>query len=243
VISKRRYAADRAFRQYDAADPANRLVAGELEARWNQALARVAEVESRIVAHQAASPVPALGAAALAFLGADLKTVWSAPTTDARLKKRIVRTLIHEVMADIDDAASEIVIAVHWSGGVHSEIRLPKRRRGQRNSTPADVIAAVRELSLIRQRRSDRWPPQPQWAQDRPRQSLDPRARHLVAFAPSHSSVQSRRRRRRALAQSLGRRSRSEDCVEDAAAGGRGRRDRRSPPFERRSLDLRARRP
>jgi hypothetical protein len=36
-----RYAADRAFCQYDAADPANRLVAGELEARWNKALARV----------------------------------------------------------------------------------------------------------------------------------------------------------------------------------------------------------
>ena len=50
-----RYAADRAFRQYDAADPANRLVAGELEARWNQALARVAEVESRIGAMAAAS--------------------------------------------------------------------------------------------------------------------------------------------------------------------------------------------
>jgi DNA invertase Pin-like site-specific DNA recombinase len=143
------YAADRAFRQYDAADPANRLVAGELEARWNQALARVAEVESRIVAHGAACPTPAIDAAALVLLGANLKTVWSAPTTDARLKKRIARTLIHEVVADIDDAASEIVIVVHWSGGVHSEIRLPKRRRGQRNSTPADIIAAVRELALI----------------------------------------------------------------------------------------------
>jgi hypothetical protein len=40
-----RYAADRAFRQYDAADPANRLVAGELEAPWNRALTHVAEVE------------------------------------------------------------------------------------------------------------------------------------------------------------------------------------------------------
>ena len=39
-----RYATDRALRQYDAADPANRLVAGELEARWNKALARVAEI-------------------------------------------------------------------------------------------------------------------------------------------------------------------------------------------------------
>ena len=125
------------------------FVASELEARWNQALARVAEVESRIMAHEAACPAPTIDAAALALLGANLKTIWAAPTTDARLRKRIVRTLIHEVVADIDDAASEIVIVVHWSGGVHSEIRLPKRRRGQRNSTPADVIAAVRELAVI----------------------------------------------------------------------------------------------
>lgn len=48
-----RYAADRAFRQYDAADPANRLVTGELEARWNKALAHVAEVEGKIAAHDA----------------------------------------------------------------------------------------------------------------------------------------------------------------------------------------------
>ena len=144
-----RYAADRAFRQYDAADPANRLVAGELEARWNQALVRVADVESRIVAHDTASPPPMIDVAALAALGGNLKAVWSAPATDARLKKRIVRTLIHEVVADIDDDASEIVIIVHWAGGAHSELRLPKRRRGQRNSTAADVIAAVRELSLI----------------------------------------------------------------------------------------------
>jgi DNA invertase Pin-like site-specific DNA recombinase len=143
------YAADRAFRQYDAADPANRLVAGELEARWNQALARVAEVEGKIIAHEAASPAPALDPAAFALLGANLETVWSAPTTDARLRKRIARTLIHEVVADIDDTMSEIVIVIHWSGGVHSEIRLPKRRRGQRNSTSADIIAAVRELALI----------------------------------------------------------------------------------------------
>jgi hypothetical protein len=46
-----------------------------------------------------------------------------------------VRTLIHEVVADIDDAASEIVLIVHWVGSAHSELRLPKRRRGRRNST------------------------------------------------------------------------------------------------------------
>ena len=144
-----RYAADRAFRQYDAADPANRLVAGELEARWNRALTHVAEVESKLGAHDAAMPPAAIDLASLGVLAANLQAVWSAPTTDARLKKRIVRTLIHEVVADIDDAASEIVLIVHWVGGAHSEMRLPKRRRGQRNSTAADIIEAVRQLVLL----------------------------------------------------------------------------------------------
>ena len=87
--------------------------------------------------------------ASLATLATDLKTVWAAPTTDARLKKRIVRTLIQEVVADIDPQAAEIILVVHWIGGVHSEMRLPRRRRGQRNSTSADIIAAVRQLALI----------------------------------------------------------------------------------------------
>jgi hypothetical protein len=142
------YAADRAFRQYDAADPANRLVAGELETRWNKALARVAEVEGKIAAHDTATVAPVADPASLGTLAADLRIVWTAPTTDARLKKRIVRTVIHEVIADIDADAAEIVLLVHWIGGVHSEIRLPKRRRGQRNSTAADVIAAVRQREI-----------------------------------------------------------------------------------------------
>jgi recombinase-like zinc beta ribbon protein len=144
-----RYAADRAFRQFDAADPANRLVTGELEARWNKALAHVSEVEGRIAAHDAVTPAAAIDPVSLGMLASNLETVWSAPSTDARLKKRIVRTLIQEVVADIDDAAAEIVLVVHWIGGLHSEMRLPRRRRGQRNSTSADVIAAVRQLVLI----------------------------------------------------------------------------------------------
>jgi DNA invertase Pin-like site-specific DNA recombinase len=144
-----RYAADRAFQQYDAADPANRLVAGELETRWNRALAHVAEVEGKMTAHDAAKPATVIDPAVLGLLASNLQAVWSAPTTEARLKKRIVRTLIHEVVADIDDANAEIVLVVHWSGGVHSQIRLPKRRRGQRNSTPADILVAVRQLVLI----------------------------------------------------------------------------------------------
>ena len=68
-----RYAADRAFRQYDAADPANRLVAGELEARWNRALTHVAEIEAKIAAHDAAMPVAAVDPLALGLLASNLK--------------------------------------------------------------------------------------------------------------------------------------------------------------------------
>ena len=145
-----RYGADRAFGQYDAIDPQNRLVAAELELRWNRALTRVSEIESRIAAHDAATSQPSLlSPIHVAALAADLKAVWSAPATDARLKTRIVRTVIHEVVADIDDEAAEIVLLIHWIGGVHTELRLPRRRRGQRNSTSADILAAVRQLVLI----------------------------------------------------------------------------------------------
>src|ERR1700694_801557 len=149
ALEAARYAADRAFRQFDAADPANRLVASELEARWNRALVHVAEVEGKLTAHNASTPAPAVAPASLGVLASNLRTVWSAPTTDARVKKRIVRTLIQEVVADIDYAPSEIVLIVHWVGGAHSELRLPKRRRGQRKSTSADIIQAVRQLVLI----------------------------------------------------------------------------------------------
>lgn len=145
-----RYAADRAFRQYDAADPENRLVTSELEARWNKALARVGEIEAKIAKHRTVAPQPIpMSASQLVALAGNLRAVWTAPSTDARLKKRIVRTLIHEVVADLDDVASEIVLVIHWVGGVHTELRLPKRRRGQRNATPDDIVEAVRQLVLI----------------------------------------------------------------------------------------------
>lgn len=78
-----------------------------------------------------------------AALADDLKAVWSDPATDVRIKKCIVRTVTHEAIAYPDDVAAEIVIVIHWMGGAHTEHRLPRRRRGQRNATPADIVEAV----------------------------------------------------------------------------------------------------
>jgi len=146
-----RYAAQRAQKQYDAADPENRLVADELERRWNHALQRVHEIEGRIDQHRhnhhdVATPTRE----EFAGLAADLKAVWHGPHADVRVKKRLVRTVIHEVVVDVDAAAGEVILIIYWKGGVHTELRVPRRRRGQNSAqTPKDVIAAVRVLAHI----------------------------------------------------------------------------------------------
>ena len=145
-----RYDASRARKQYDASDPENRLVAAELEQRWNRALERVQEIEERIERHSAQGP-QAMPTRLEDFeaLAEDLERLWQDPATDARLRKRIVRTLIKEVVADVDDEAGEIVLVIHWMGGVHTELRLPRRRRGQRKCTSKETIEAVHLLTRI----------------------------------------------------------------------------------------------
>jgi DNA invertase Pin-like site-specific DNA recombinase len=126
------YAADRARRQYDAADPENRLVTAELERRWNLALQHVHEIEQRIHQHSDTTEetLPGTGQE-LHQLANQLEDIWTDAGTSARLKKRIVRTLIEEVLVDVDGSQGELLLTIHWKGGVHTELRLPRRRRGQ----------------------------------------------------------------------------------------------------------------
>jgi len=146
-----RYGAQRAQRQYDATDPENRLVADELERRWNQALERVREIERRIeehTNHHDSMSVPSLQD--FEHLAADLESVWQSPDSDIRLKKAIVRTLIHEVVVDVDAERGELILIIHWKGGAHTELRLPRRRRGQNGAqTSKDIVEAVRILARV----------------------------------------------------------------------------------------------
>ncbi len=145
-----RYAAQRAGKQYDAVDPENRLVADELELRWEAALARVHDLERRLATERdSADAAAAPTSDEFADLVRELEEVWRSPESDARLKKRIVRTLIEEVVSDVDSGAGEIILHIHWKGGVHTELRLPRRRRGQMNHTSKDVVATVRSLARI----------------------------------------------------------------------------------------------
>jgi len=146
-----RYAAERAQRQYDASDPENRLVTGELERRWNLALQRVREIGVRIEQHRAAADAsPAASREDFDQLSQQLETIWTDPTTSLQLKKRIVRTLIEEVLVEVDSSAGELVLTLHWKGGTHTELRLPRRRRGQCSTqTSRELIEAVGVLARV----------------------------------------------------------------------------------------------
>jgi DNA invertase Pin-like site-specific DNA recombinase len=147
-----RYAALRAQRQYDATDPENRLVAGELEQRWNLTLQRVQEIEARIASHTAGRgpEQSAPTREAFAELATRLEAIWHDPGTDVRLKKRIVRTLLQEVLVDVDSTVGMITLVLHWAGGVHTELRVPRRRRGQhRGQTPPAIVDAIASLARI----------------------------------------------------------------------------------------------
>jgi DNA invertase Pin-like site-specific DNA recombinase len=149
-LEQAQYEARLSARRYEAVDPDNRLVAAELEARWNAALRRVGEVEGRLrqieVTREGAAKIP--DKETLFSLAQDLPAVWNADGTDMRLKQRITRILIQEIIADVDDAAGEIVLIIHWAGGRHSELRVKKNLTGQHSRcTSLEAVEIIRRMA------------------------------------------------------------------------------------------------
>ena len=151
ALEKARYEVQRARRQYDRVDPDNRLVAGELERRWNDALVHVAEVEAQLAT--LASRRLTLSDEQrhrLLTLGQDLGAVWEHPAASAALKKRILRTVLHEIIIDTRPEPPEHLLQLHWHGGVHTELRVARNPVGKHGrATPQLALEVIRELSKV----------------------------------------------------------------------------------------------
>jgi hypothetical protein len=145
----------------------------ELERRWNEALQHVRQLEMRIDELDPVKPGPVTSAGSFVDLAEHIDAIWSDPHTDSVLKTRIVRTLIDEVVADVDSSAAEIILVIHWKGGIHTEVRVPRRRRGYNNGhTDKSVVEAV--AILVRMfGRTHRRRTQPQWIQNRAWEPMD----------------------------------------------------------------------
>ena len=150
ALQKARYQVRRCQRQYDAVDPDNRLVAGELEARWNDALGRVRQLEQQLELEGDDQEFTAVEQDRLRDLGHDLPALWSHPRASDTLKKRILRTVLREiVITDTSDKSSH-ALRLHWQGGVHTELHVPRNARGRRRSvTEKTALELISELSKV----------------------------------------------------------------------------------------------
>ena len=145
-----RYETSLAARRYELVDPAKRHVARELEARWNQALERVDELERRLEELRASSTArPKIDRALLLQLARNLPAVWNAPSTDMRTKQRLIHILVREIIVELDETTNEAVLLIHWTGGRHTEVRVARVKTGR---YPGDALAptaveALRKLA------------------------------------------------------------------------------------------------
>lgn len=150
-LEKARYEVDRARRQYDAVDPANRLVASELEARWNASLERATELEQQL--HSSTHwnhELTVQEKARLLELSRDLPMLWNHVSATAEKKKRILRTVIEEIVISDDEDRKNHLLALHWKGGVHTELSVTRNAPGKKHSdTSKTALELINELSKV----------------------------------------------------------------------------------------------
>jgi len=146
-LQQARYEAGLAERRYAACDPDNRLIAAQLEKSWESALRRVQACEVRLNATCAPAAV-STAAPDFPGLAEDLEAAWNAPGVTMRARLQLVRALIADIIADVDEETREVILTIHWQGGQHSQLRVRKPRTGEHGRrTPEEALAVIRRMS------------------------------------------------------------------------------------------------
>lgn len=152
-LERARYEAERAFRQYDLCEPENRLVARELEGRWNEQLRVVAELEAEYRREQdrGLAPLTAEEKVTLRHLVGDVRALWEAAEMRMEERKRLVRCLIREVVLLKDEQprgqGGITTLRIGWCSGAWSEIRAHRPSGADLASTPPVVLERIRDLA------------------------------------------------------------------------------------------------
>ncbi len=149
-IERAEYAANLAQRRYEAVDPDNRLVAGTLEKRWNEALVKFEEVKCKFERHKQKSRISATQEQKdqLLKLAHNLPKLWKARSTNAKDRKRILRLIIKDITVEKPTESKLIVLHVRWQGGALEDIPIetPAKYYDQIRYTD-DMIARIKKLS------------------------------------------------------------------------------------------------
>ena len=149
-LERARYAARLAERQYDACDPDNRLVAGALEKRWNDALVALQDVERAYAAATKTdlAPLTETEQQQLQQLAGDLEAIWEAPTTSMADRKRLLRLAIQEVTLTAQATQPRSAqVTILWNGGLTTTQTVTCRPTGWHCTTSSTVVDRLRELA------------------------------------------------------------------------------------------------
>ncbi|HTV66018.1 MAG TPA: recombinase family protein [Bryocella sp.] len=132
ALEQARFEAARAGRQYNTVEPENRIVASELERRWNERLGEVARLEGEIQSAYEMQPKASVSEterAVLMALAEDLPRAWNHPAATAETRKRILRAVLEEVV--VQSEAGRLRLKLHWKGGEHTSLEVAKSRAGE----------------------------------------------------------------------------------------------------------------
>jgi hypothetical protein len=131
-IERARYDVDLAERRYEEVDPRNRLIAGTLEQRWNDAMQRLLDLEAELAAfeRQTLRAVTAEQKRQILQLATDFPRLWTAPTTAGRDRKRMLRLLIRDITVVKGPEPKLLRMHIRWQGGATEtlELRLSPNR-------------------------------------------------------------------------------------------------------------------
>lgn len=142
------YEGRRAFEQYNEVDPRNRLVAGELERRWNAKLEELEEAKARLAQRQSQThSLTEEEEARILELGDDFERVWRDERCPVELKKRIIRAAVEEVIVDVDEDQTTLRLVVHWKGGTHTRFEMPKPASGVGKKTELEDLEIIRKMA------------------------------------------------------------------------------------------------
>jgi Recombinase zinc beta ribbon domain len=145
-----RYEVRLAQRQYDAVDPSNRLVAAELERRWNEKLERVEQLEQAFVQAEEAADwnLTAEERTAIAELSRDLPALWNAETTTSQERKQLLRLAIESVQVDGRSESSHVEVQIRWRSGTVTSARVKRTAPGECSlKTPEQAVAEIHKMA------------------------------------------------------------------------------------------------
>jgi len=141
--------ARRAFEQYDEVDPRNRLVATELERRWDEKLKQVEQLKDEL--GRSESEPPALSAEdrqRVVQLGENFALTWQSTHCPPELRKKIARSVLEEAIVNLNDDTKMLTFVLHWKGGTHTQFEMEKPRSGVGRKTSLEDLELIRVMAV-----------------------------------------------------------------------------------------------